>query len=96
MTLEEITKIEKDPPRGGPQAVTVIYKLIDAFKEAMADKERLESSAFTKDAEQKYFEEGYDQCFREVIEEIKTWNHPDTKSFIMWLSKTFKLSAAKL
>jgi hypothetical protein len=32
----------------------------------------------------------------EVIEEIKTWNHPDTKSFIMWLSKTFKLSAEKL
>jgi len=50
----------------------------------------------TEDQKQKYFEEGYDQCFREVIDEIKSWNHPDTKSFIMWLSKTFKSSAAKL
>lgn len=50
----------------------------------------------TEDEKQKYFEEGYDQCFREVIDEIKTWNHPDTKSFIAWLGKTFKLSAARM
>lgn len=50
----------------------------------------------TEDEKQKYFEEGYDQCFKEVISEVKSWNHPDTKSFIAWLSKTFKLSAAKL
>ena len=50
----------------------------------------------TEDEKQKYFEEGYDQCFREVIEEVKSWKHPDTKAFIMWLSKTFALSAAKL
>jgi hypothetical protein len=50
----------------------------------------------TEDEKQKYFEEGYDQCFREVIEEIKTWKHTDRASFIMWLCNTFKLSAAKL
>ncbi len=50
----------------------------------------------TEDEKQQYFEEGYDQCFREVISEIKTWNHTDTKSLIMWLSKTFKLSADKM
>lgn len=48
----------------------------------------------TEDEKQRYFEEGYDQCFREVIDEIKSWKHSDTKSFIMWLSKTFKASAA--
>ena len=43
----------------------------------------------TEDEKQKYFEEGYNQCFHEVITEIKTWKHPDTKSFIMWLLKAF-------
>ncbi len=50
----------------------------------------------SEDEKQKYFEEGYDQCYREVIAEIKTWNHPDTKSFLMWLGNVFKSSAAKL
>jgi hypothetical protein len=50
----------------------------------------------SEDEKQQYFEQGYDQCFREVIEEIKAWNHPDTKSFIAWLCKKFRLSAAKL
>jgi len=50
----------------------------------------------TEEERQKHFEEGYDQCFGEVIREIKTWNHPEEKSLIAWLSKTFKLSAAKL
>lgn len=50
----------------------------------------------TKDEEQKLFEEGYDQCFREVIDEVSSWKHPDKASFIMWLESAFKLSAAKL
>lgn len=50
----------------------------------------------TEDEKQKYFEQGYDQCFREVIEEVKSWKHPDTKSFIAWLKNAFKLSASKL
>lgn len=50
----------------------------------------------TEDEKQKYFEEGYDQCFREVIDEIKTWKHPDEKSFITWLGMAFKSSAAKI
>jgi hypothetical protein len=50
----------------------------------------------TEDEKQKYFEEGYDQCYREVISEIETWKHPDTKSLIMWLSKTFKSSHARM
>lgn len=50
----------------------------------------------TEDEKQIYFESGYDQCYREVIEEIKSWNHPDTKSLIMWLANTFKSSAAKI
>ncbi len=50
----------------------------------------------TEDEKQKYFEEGYDQCYREVIAEIKSWNHPDTKSFLMWLNKVFESSAKTL
>ncbi|HKS75102.1 MAG TPA: hypothetical protein VJQ82_17980 [Terriglobales bacterium] len=50
----------------------------------------------TEDEKQRYFEEGYDQCFREVLEEIVSWNHPDTKSFVIWLKKAFKLSAQKM
>ena len=50
----------------------------------------------TEDEKQKYFEEGYDQCFREVLDEITTWKHPDGKAFIMWLRNAFKSSAAKL
>ena len=50
----------------------------------------------TEDEKQQYFEEGYDQCFKEVIAEIKSWNHPDTRSFIAWLKTAFKLSAQKL
>ena len=47
----------------------------------------------TEDQKQKYFEQGYDQCFREVIEEIESWKHPDRKSFVMWLKGVFKSSA---
>lgn len=50
----------------------------------------------TEDEKQRYFEEGYDQCYREMIDEIKSWNHPDTKSFLMWLSNKFKMSAATI
>jgi hypothetical protein len=50
----------------------------------------------TEDEKQKYFEQGYDQCFAEIIDEIETWGHPDKRSFISWLKKAFKLSAAKL
>jgi hypothetical protein len=50
----------------------------------------------SEDEKQRYFEEGYDQCFAEVIYEIQKWKHPDTKSFLRWLTDAFKSSAAKL
>lgn len=43
----------------------------------------------TEDEKQKYFTEGYNQCYEEIIKEIKSWNHPDKKSFILWLNKIF-------
>jgi len=66
------------------------------MSESECDRMKAHKDRLIEDEKQKYFEEGYDQCFREVIGEIKTWNHSDTKSFIMWLSKTFKSSASKL
>lgn len=38
---------------------------------------------------QNCFEEGYNQCFKEVLEEIETWEHPDKKSFTIRLKKAF-------
>lgn len=75
------------PPLPHPRVLERVYREIE---------EKYPKPMPTEDEKQKYFEEGYDQCFREVIDEIKSWNHPDTKSFIMWLGKTFKSSAAKL
>lgn len=49
----------------------------------------------SEDEKQKYFEEGYDQCFREVVETITEWNHPDAKHLIKHLGTVFKLSAGK-
>ncbi len=50
----------------------------------------------TEDEKQENFEQGYDQCYAEVIAEIKAWNHADTKSLIVWLNNTFKISAQRM
>jgi len=70
-----------------PRVLARVYKEIE---------DKYPAPVITEDQKQKYFEEGYDQCFAEVIDEVNRWNHPDTKSFVMWLKNTFKLSAAKL
>jgi hypothetical protein len=80
------TGLDDGPPLPHPRVLERAYREIE---------EKYPKPMPTEDEKQKYFEEGYDQCFREVIDEIKSWNHPDTKSFIMWLANTFKSSAAK-
>jgi hypothetical protein len=81
------TGIDSGPALPHPRVLDRAYRRIE---------EKYPKPMATEDEKQKYFEEGYDQCYREVIEEIETWNHPDKKSFIAWLSKTFKLSAEKM
>jgi hypothetical protein len=83
----KLTGLGDGPSLPHPRVLERVYREIE---------EKYPNPMPTEDQKQKYFEEGYDQCYREVIEEIKTWNHPDGKSFIMWLSKTFKSSAEKL
>jgi len=81
------TGLDDGPPLPHPRVLERIYRDIEQkYPKPMA----------TEDEKQKYFEEGYDQCFREVIEEIETWKHPDAKSLLSWLKNKFKLSAAKL
>ena len=50
----------------------------------------------TEDEKQRYFEEGYDQCFREVIASLKENQHPDRKYIILYLQGIFKNSASKM
>ena len=87
MEEQKRTGLDDGPELPHPRVLERAYREID---------EKYPGPIVTEDQKQKYFEEGYDQCFREVISEIKSWNHPDTKSFVMWLNKTFKLSADKL
>lgn len=81
------TGLDDGPALPHPRVLERAYRNI----EENAPKYRI-----TEDDKQKFFEEGYDQCFREVIDEINGWKHPDKASFVMWLKDVFKSSAATL
>ncbi len=46
--------------------------------------------------QQKYFEKGYNQCFREVIGELRAAGHIDAELIIRHLCRIFESSAKTL